>query len=264
MAIIGSPVEHSLSPLIQNAFARRAGLDYAYMGFNVKPEGLGAFTAAARTLNMVGFNVTMPLKEKIAPFLDELDSSACGGAVNTVYARDGRLIGGNTDGAGFVLSMERAGGLPGTALILGAGGSARALAASLTAANVSVTVASRRTVRFDLPRTDYIAWDDFPARLPDCGLLINATPLGMHGADAGDYTDLDFLDALPADACAYDLIYAPPVTALLAAAARRGLRTVNGLPHLVCQGALAFKLFTGHMPSEADIDEALRLAGGGG
>lgn len=250
LAVIGSPVRHSLSPRIHSEFIRRAGLagQYAYLAFDVTPEALPAFVAGARAMGMAGFNVTMPLKERVVPLLDELDASASAGAVNTVFARGGRLYGANTDGQGFVMSLTLSGGaLPERAMILGAGGSARVIAFALLGAGVSVTVASRRAVRFDTDdqRLQYCAWDEFPARLPGHDLLVNATPLGMEGADKGDFADFGFLDALPNGAAVYDLVYAPRRTSLLKQAEARGLVAQNGLAHLVCQAALSFERFTG-------------------
>ena len=250
LAVIGSPVRHSLSPRVHGEFLRRAGLEgrYAYLAFEVTPETLPAFAAGARAMGMAGFNVTMPLKEPIAPLLDGLDESVRDGAVNTVFEREGRLYGANTDGRGFVMSLSWEGRpLPERAMLLGAGGSARVIAAALLEAGVGVTAASRRAARFPIrdERLRYCSWDEFPALLPGHDLLINATPLGMEGAGKGDFADFGFLDALPRGAAVYDLIYAPRRTNLLEQAQARGLAVRNGLAHLVCQAALSFAYFTG-------------------
>lgn len=244
MAVIGSPIRHSLSPRIQNAFLRSAGLEseYAYLAFDVTPDTLPAFVAGARVMGMAGFNVTMPLKERVGPLLDGLDASALNGAVNTVFQRDGRWIGANTDGKGFVLSLAS---VPERAMILGAGGSARVIAAALREAGAAVTVASRRPPRWSLDGASPCAWDEFSARLKEHNLLVNATPLGMDGADKGDFADFGFLDALPGDAAVYDLVYAPNPTNLLKHAQKRGLTAINGIRHLVSQAALSFAYFTG-------------------
>lgn len=263
LAVIGSPIRHSLSPRIQNHFVRRAGLEgkYAYLAFDITPESLPTFIMGARAMGIAGFNVTMPLKEHVAPLLDELDASASDGAVNTVFERNGRLIGANTDGAGFVMSLtlsEQA--LPKRAMILGAGGSARVIAAALLMAGVGITVASRRAVRFGIEdeRISYCMWDEFPGLLSGHDLLVNATPLGMEGAEKGDFADFGFLEALPGDAAVYDLIYAPRRTKLLKESMRRGLQIQNGLSHLVCQAALSFAWFTGREIESATVADVIR------
>lgn len=260
MAVIGSPIEHSLSPRIHNAFARRFDLDCVYLAFHVTPETLPAFVQAARTLNMAGFNVTMPLKTHIAPLLDALDNTARDNAVNTVYVREGGLTGASTDGDGFMKSLESVNFvLPEKALILGAGGASRAIAGSLARKGVTVTVASRRTVNFEMEgmKIKFCGWDEIVHHLPECGLLVNATPLGMSGAGAGDFTDLGFLGSLPRQAMVYDLLYDPRVSKLLKHADMRGFRTMNGLRYLVSQAALSFGRFTGRNLTDGDTEEVL-------
>jgi shikimate dehydrogenase len=260
MAVIGHPIEHSLSPFIHNRFARALGLDYAYMAFDVRPEGLNAFIGAAKSLNMAGFNLTMPLKRDILPYIDVLDESAkVSGAVNTVAVntvavntvavRGGQLFGYNTDGEGFVLSLESLGMDIGRlkAVVLGTGGAGSAVADTLGRHGAKVSVAARRDIHVPAVLSEACA---------GCSLLVNATPLGMHGS-SDDFSGFKFLDALPEDTCVYDLIYHPRETALLKAAKAKGCKTVNGLPMLVNQAALAFKHFTGEMPPGEVISDVL-------
>lgn len=258
MAVIGSPIEHSLSPRIHNTFARRYGLDCVYMAFHVTQATLEAFVQAARTMNIMGFNVTMPLKTLIPPLLDELDDTVQAGVVNTVYNRNGRLIGGCTDGDGFVKSLGAV-DLPEKVLILGAGGAGRAIAFALAKKGMHVIVASRRTVTFETGglKIEFCSWDDKKQYLPECGMLVNATPLGMAGAGAGDFTDLGFLGELPRNAMVYDLLYEPRVSKLLKHAEMRGYRAMNGQKYLVCQAALSFEKFTGQCPADADIEHLI-------
>ena len=261
LAVAGHPIAHSLSPLIHNFFAAGLGADYAYLAFDVRPETLAAFADAARLLPMAGFNLTMPLKTHILPLLDECseEARACG-SVNTVAVRGGCLYGYNTDGPGFLRSLARYGGFcpDGKVMILGSGGAARALSEALSRSGAEVVIISRRP-EAQPPRgpvIHYAGWDRLRAEAAGCSLLVNATPLGMRGFP-DDFADFSFLDGLPSSAIVYDLIYHPPETALLKAARARGLRAVNGLPHLVCQAALAFEHFTGFSPTGSMISDVL-------
>jgi shikimate dehydrogenase len=209
-----------------------------YLAFDVTPETLGDFVAAARTLGIIGFNVTMPLKEQIIPLLDELDPLAerCR-AVNTVANRNGRLIGYNTDAEGFVPSLD--GFAPSNVLVLGHGGAAKAVSAALELAGAAVTAVS--------PRSE-------PERLPALAeatdLIVNATPLGMSGSE--QFRNFGFLDNTRA--AVYDLVYHPRETDLLAAAARRNLRTFGGIELLRWQALLAFEKFTGVRVAGRDME----------
>ncbi|MCL2084433.1 MAG: shikimate dehydrogenase [Oscillospiraceae bacterium] len=250
LAIIGHPVSHSLSPRIHSAFAERYGLPYTYAAFDIAPERLEEFIGAARLLRMGGFNLTMPHKERVLPLLDEIDPRARGcAAVNTVVAEGDRLRGLNTDGDGFVLSL---GGVkPSSALILGAGGASKSVALALARVGVKVTIAARRADGLELAGIEYISWDELPAAARGRDLLVNATPLGMHGVGS-DFEDLSFLDGLEGGATVYDMIYVPKQTSLLREARTKGFAVMNGLPMLVWQAALAFKHFTGVMPDNTD------------
>ena len=255
LAVVGRPVSHSLSPRIHNAFARHHGLPYVYISFDIGPESLKEFADAARLLGMGGFNLTMPHKERILPFLDEIDPQAQEfGAVNTVAVKDGKLKGYNTDGKGFVQSIGHVGGLPKSALVLGAGGAGKAAARALAQNGVDVAVAARRAEGLS-PDIEYAPWGHAAEAARGRELLVNATPLGMRGFD--DFDGFPFLDALKDGAAVCDLIYEPRETSLLRAARAKGFRAVNGIPLLVWQAALAFRHFTGVMPqnTEAVLEE---------
>lgn len=266
--VIGDPVAHSLSPLLHQAMIDQTGAAYRYDVRTVRPEELPAFVRWAKDGGCAGFNVTMPHKEAILPLLDEVDATAAScGAVNTVCIREGRAIGHNTDGTGFLDSLAGQGFYPQgrTVLLLGAGGAAKAVGHALAAAGAGrVIVCARRLERAaalaaQLPGCGegiVLAQDAIQQAAAACDLLVNATPLGMAGSPA--FARLDFLQAMPPHAVVYDLVYHPRRTALLEAAARQGLRAVGGIDLLIRQAVRAFTFFTGEMPDTAALYDALR------
>lgn len=266
--VIGDPVAHSLSPLLHQAMLDQTGAAYRYDVRTVRPEELSAFVRWAKDGGCAGFNVTMPHKEAILPLLDEVDTTAAScGAVNTVCIREGRAIGHNTDGTGFLDSLAGQGFYPQgrTVLLLGAGGAAKAVGHALAAAGAGrVIVCARRLERAaalaaQLPGCGegiVLAQDAIRQAAAACDLLVNATPLGMAGSPA--FARLDFLQAMPPHAVVYDLVYHPRRTALLEAAARQGLRTVGGIDLLIRQAVRAFTFFTGETPDTAALYDALR------
>lgn len=264
LCIIGNPVTHSKSPLLQNAMCGALGLDYVYLCQPVKPEGLEAFLTAAKTLDYAGFNATMPFKELLIPYLDRLDPLAKKlGAVNTVCIKGGKLYGYNTDCPGYVAALRSGGFDPRdkSVLLLGAGGAAKAVAVGLADAGARrIAIANRtrekaETVAGLIPeRGTVLDWDmaALKGEAKECDLLVNATSLGMGGQ--GQFEDFSFLDALPKTALVSDLIYHPARTELLEQAGKRGLKTVNGLPLLMHQAILALEHFTGQaVPPESVI-----------
>lgn len=262
--ILGDPVEHSFSPAMHNAAFRAAGLDYVYVPFPVKPADLGRAVEAVRALGLAGVNVTIPHKEAVLPLLDELSNEAgLIGAVNTIVNRGGRLLGDNTDGRGFLRSLrESAGCDPAgrTALVLGAGGAARAVAVQLALAGAArLLLANRSRARsaelalFIKEKTgteaEIIGWpagegETLPGEiLQSADLVVQATSLGMSPAIA-TAPPLPFGQFRPGQfAC--DLVYNPAETRFLREAARAGAAVVDGLGMLLYQGALAFELWTG-------------------
>lgn len=265
--VIGDPVAHSLSPLLHQAMIDQTGAAYRYDVRTVRPEELPAFVRWAKDGGCAGFNVTMPHKEAILPLLDEVDTTAAScGAVNTVCIREGRAIGHNTDGTGFLDSLAGQGFYPQgrTVLLLGAGGAAKAVGHALATAGAGrVIVCARRLERAaalaaQLPGCGegiVLAQDAIQQAASACDLLVNATPLGMAGSPA--FARLDFLQAMPPHAVVYDLVYHPRRTALLEAAARQGLRTVGGIDLLIRQAVRAFTFFTGETPDTAALYAAL-------
>ena len=268
LIVIGDPVAHSLSPLLHQAMLDQTGAAYRYDVRTVRPEELPAFVRWAKDGGCAGFNVTMPHKEAILPLLDEVDATAAScGAVNTVCIREGRAIGHNTDGTGFLDSLAGQGFYPQgrTVLLLGAGGAAKAVGHALAAAGAGrIIVCARRLERAaalaaQLPGCGegiVLAQDAIQQAAAACDLLVNATPLGMAGSPA--FARLDFLQAMPPHAVVYDMVYHPRRTALREAAARQGLRTVGGIDLLIRQAVRAFTFFTGETPDTAALYDALR------
>ena len=249
---------HSRSPRLHGHWIERHGIDGAYVPLPVRPED---FAVAVRGLAAAGFagaNVTIPHKLAAFGICDSVDQSARrAGAVNTLAFRDGRIHGSNTDGAGFVANLRAHGGDPAVpTLILGAGGSARAIAAALLDAGGRVAVANRtrataEALAFGLPGVAVVDWDERDAALADRGLVVNTTPLGMAGHET---LPLDVARA-PAGMAVADIVYVPLETPLLAAARARNLRAVEGLGMLLHQAVPGFAAWFGVEPV---VDEELR------
>jgi shikimate dehydrogenase len=243
--IIGAPVAHSRSPAIFNAAYDALGLDWTYVAFPVAPGAVRDALVGLRALGVAGCNVTMPHKAEAAQACDELAPAAAElGVVNVVVVRDGRLLGDTTDGPGFVDAALEAGVTlrDRTALVVGAGGAARAIAASLCREGTHVVVAARRVdaARAAAAGGEAVALDAVDDRLADADLVETATPLGMEGEPPPFNAD-----KLEARHTVIDAIYTPAETPLLAAAARRGATALNGLGMLVHQAARSFTLLTG-------------------
>lgn len=256
LQVIGDPVLHSKSPIIHGAMLAALGLDIPYTAHVVRRGELPQYLTWAKGSGVTGFNATMPHKEDLLPLLDEIDPTAKAlGAVNTVCLRSGKWVGFNTDGGGALAALKDGLGIDPaghTALLLGAGGAAKAVALALSQAGAEQVFVCNRT----LSRAQELCGQDPLARLTsapfDPGtlsslagtsqLLVNCTNLGMEGCP-GRFEDFGFLDALPPEAGVFDLIYHPAETRLLAQARRRGLRTLNGLPMLVNQAVLALEHF---------------------
>lgn len=272
LCIIGCPVEHSLSPLMQTAALAAARLDYTYVPFAVMPEDLAEAVAGLRALNVAGFNVTIPHKSSIIPLLDDVSpDAALIGAVNTVKREGRRLVGYNTDATGFLTSLTRDLGFEprgANVLVIGAGGAARAGVAALGSAGAaSVIIANRNADRADLlvqrvrphyPGTIFssVPVDALsnPHTLGPIDLLVNTTSVGMKGTS---FAGLD-LSGWGNSLCIYDMVYAPAETALLAQAAGLGLKRANGIGMLVAQGEEAFRIWTGVVPPPGIMAEQLR------
>ncbi len=257
--VFGYPVAHSASPAMQGAAFACRGLNCVYLPFLVKPADLKKATAALAPLGIAGVNVTIPHKEKIIPFLDELSPEAERiGAVNTVAVRQGKLIGYNTDAGGFLNSLaEDLGFSPGgsAVFLLGAGGAARAVAFALARAGAGavyisdlvsgkarrLTTAVKRRFRRRRLEAVPVEPEAMAEKIAGCQLLVNATPAGMRPADKAPVPE----ELLRPDLAVYDLVYNPALTRLVQAARERGARAAGGQGMLVHQGAIAFQLWTG-------------------
>jgi shikimate dehydrogenase len=264
--IMGWPVAHSLSPRLHGHWLQRYGVDGAYVPLPVLPERLEQALGALPALGFAGANLTIPHKEPAVALVDHLSPAAARiGAVNTVVVEpDGTLTGDNTDGFGFIASLSASGvgwqAAAGPAVVLGAGGAARAVAvALLDAGALEVRLLNRTPDRAHGLAAGLggpirtVAWAERSAALADAALLVNTTSLGMHGQPP---LVLD-LDALPRTALVTDVVYTPLITALLAVAGARGNPVVDGLGMLLHQARPGFRAWFGVDPV---VDEDLRAA----
>ncbi len=261
--VIGWPVGHSRSPLLHNEWLRRAGIDGAYLPLPVAPGQLDTALRGLRAAGFAGVNVTLPHKEEAFRLADLRTPAAarCGAANTLAFLPDGRLQADSTDGQGFLDSLRDEGIEPaaGPVLVLGAGGAARAIAASLQALGVPVRVANRGRGRAEA-LADALAepanpvrvldWEAREAALPDIALLVNASPVGMAHMPGTPCA----LDRAHPGLVVADIVYLPRVTPLLAQARALGLRTVEGLGMLLHQGRPGFAAWFGVDPS---VDPAL-------
>jgi shikimate dehydrogenase len=257
--ITGWPVSHSRSPRLHGFWLERYNIDGAYLPLPIDPLH---FPAAIRGLMLAGFagvNVTIPHKVAAFAVCDTVDETARrAGAVNTIVFENGRISGTNTDGWGFLENLKAHGVDPaaGPALILGAGGSTRAIAAVLLDCGIRVTVANRTRTRAEalaceLPGLAVIDWEARDHALADYALLVNTTPLGMAGHPP---VEID-LDRGARGLTVSDIVYVPLETPLLAAARVRQIRCVEGLGMLLYQAVPGFRTWFGVDPA---VDEALR------
>lgn len=257
--IIGYPVKHTFSPYIHNAAFKALKINAAYVPFEVKPRELKNAICGLIGLGVCGVNVTIPHKEAVIPLLDELSSEAKGiGAANVVLVKDGKTMGYNTDGEGFLVSLKKElKVIPKnkSIFILGSGGAAKALvyvlasegAKSITLVDVMNEKAKELALKAnkEFPRCQMRSIPYLGSRIDEealnADILINATPVGMKKDDPRIVSP----DALHKDLVVCDLIYNPVETKLLKEAKKRGLKATNGIGMLLYQGALSFELFTG-------------------
>ncbi len=262
--IIGWPVSHSRSPRLHGFWLNSYGIDGAYLPLAVRPEQVRDAIRALPLLGFAGANVTLPHKEAALSAVDRVTAQARRiGAVNTIIAAaDGTLDGSNSDGFGFLENLRQSAPQwqpgQGAAVLLGAGGAARAVAAALVDAGVpELRLVNRTAARAEQLARDIggpikpYAWEQSGAALNGAALLVNGTTLGMKGQPP---LDID-LQALPPTAVVYDIVYVPLETPLLAAARARGLATVDGLGMLLHQARPGFSAWFGVEPA---VTPALR------
>lgn len=262
VGVLGDPVRHSLSPVMHNAALEELGLDWIYLALPTPADQLKAVTQGLGAIGCRGLNVTIPHKQAVAHLCRQLTPLAERvGAVNTLVPLEGGgWLGTNTDVEGFLAPLRSGDWQGRRAVVLGSGGSARAVVAALVELGCGeILLAGRRPEALKAleascqgwaPQLRAIGWNQLDTQLTTAALVVNCTPVGMaSGSDpmASNQSPLNpgQLDQLPAAATVYDLIYVPRPTALLAGAGARGCRTIDGLEMLVQQGAAALRLWSG-------------------
>ena len=256
--LFGYPVEHSLSPAMHNDAFAELGLNHVYLPFSVEPDNLEQAVAGIRGLDIAGVNVTIPHKQNVIPYLDELSEEAeLIGAVNTIVNDNGRLIGHNTDGRGFIRSLKEESDFKAqdqTALIIGAGGAARAISFQLALEGVdkllitdldlskAKDLSSEISENVDLDVTA-VEQNKIVGLINEVDLLVDATPVGMHPNE--DVEAVVSAETMHSDLIVYDVVYNPRQTVLLEAAETVGAEAVSGLGMLLYQGVIAFEIWTG-------------------
>jgi shikimate dehydrogenase len=275
VALIGHPLQHSISPAFQQAAFDYCGLDVCYEKWETEGPHLETVIERLRQASVLGANVTIPHKEVTMALLDEVDTLAAEiGAVNTLVNRDGRLSGYNTDASGFTRALRQEGEFePGgrCVVVLGAGGAARAACFALAKEDVRRLTIVNRTLGRAESLADWIRrqtkadqevvalpWEGLmlDKGLSSCDLLVNCTSLGMRHSPWEGMTPLD-AESIPSNALVYDLVYNPVETPLLRQAKIAGARVLEGLAMLVYQGAASFEIWVAR---EAPVDIMFRAA----
>jgi len=265
VGVWGYPVGHSRSPAMHNAAIEALGLDWVYVPFAVAPEAVAAAVAGIRALDLVGVNVTVPLKREVIPYLDEVAPDAARiGSVNTIVNRAGHLSGHSTDGPGFLWDLERRNICPDgrSVLLWGAGGSARAVAVALASRGCRISIANRTLARAqelaNLAGAGAKALDcnapSYAQVVADAEILVNTTSLGMAPALVDEMPSVSD-GALHAGQIVYDLVYVPDRTRLLVAAEAAGCQTIGGLGMLICQGAVSLSIWAGIPLVDVPLDK---------
>ncbi|ACB53821.1 shikimate 5-dehydrogenase [Crocosphaera subtropica ATCC 51142] len=273
LGIIGHPVEHSLSPVMQNAEIKRLGVDYIYIPFPVKPENLETALDGFATIGVMGFNATIPHKQAIIPLLSEVTTTAkLVGAVNTVWRTEIGWKGTNTDVIGFVTPLKALNRDWNTIkpIILGNGGAARAVVVGLAELGCrDICVVGRDKDKLGQFKQSWDtselqasitvhSWDELSGMVSESQLIVNTTPIGMFPHTQNSPVDSNLWEKLPNNAIAYDLIYNPSPTQFLKDAKQQGLTVIDGLDMLVYQGAAALEIWLQQPVSATVMSEALK------
>ena len=274
VGVIGDPIEHSRSPQMHNAAFAKAGLDYVYVPFHVRPNDLAAAIAGFKAINIVGINVTLPHKQAVISHLTSISREAeLIGAVNTLTFTDEGIHGDNTDAPGVLRALEENENMSvpvgENVVVLGAGGAARAVVVALALAGVASMTIANRTVERAVALAEEmgqktgismqglgLADAQLPVAVRESMLLINTATVSMDAT----HPLLISADWLQPHTIVYDIVYTPPVTPLMRAAAARGCETLGGIGMLVHQGAIAFEKWTGIAPCTETMREALSLS----
>ncbi len=259
LGIIGDPVEHSLSPVMQNAAINHLGLDYVYVPFPVKGENLEQAIAGFKAIDLVGFNVTIPHKQAIMSFLTEITPTAKAiGAVNTVWRTETGWKGTNTDVTGFIAPLKAMSRnwSEMTPVVLGNGGAARAVIAGLAELGwKEINIIGRNKDKLAIfyqswqnsPQITQLLkihyWENLPELLPTADLIVNTTPIGMYPNVDRSPIEANLMEKLKSKAIAFDLIYTPSPTRFLSLAQEQGATIIDGAEMLVKQGASALEIW---------------------
>jgi shikimate dehydrogenase len=265
--VIGHPLTHSISPAIFKAAFDAAGIDATYEAWDTEPDVLQGRIDALRGSDFLGANVTIPHKTAVVPMLDSAsDLASTAGAVNTIVHSDGKLVGHNTDVAGFSRTLREDAGFDAKGkrtMLLGSGGAARAVALALMQMNPSVIyVVSRRPNKIDAmvvslkkgtPAGTTLSWaywgdGSYLRSLNEADLIVNATPIGVAGSDTAGQSPIP-AELIQPKTTVFDLVYNPMETPFVAAAKSRGAKAISGLGMLVYQAAESFKLWTAQDPN---------------
>lgn len=252
LGIIGDPIEHSLSPVMHNAAIEALGVDYVYIPLAIKTEDLEGAIAAFQGMNLEGFNVTIPHKQRVMEFLDEVSPLAKKvGATNTVWANPEGWSGTNTDVAGFLAPLkllERNWGEI-KPLVLGYGGAARAVVEALSGLGCrQIRVIGRNLEKLaqfqkGWSQVEIYQWSELSELIADSELLVNTTPIGMYPHGQESPLEGDLIKLIQPGAIVYDLIYTPRPTKLLRESQQQGAVIIDGLEMLINQGAIALEIW---------------------
>lgn len=270
-AVIGDPIAQSMSPAVHDAWFVENELDASYIPVHVTAQGLQEAVASLKNLGCSGWNVTVPHKSAIIPFLDQLEPSAkLMDAVNTVHVLpDGSLVGSNTDGQGFVRALEESYGMQckeSKVLMIGAGGAARGIAYALQGAGYGPISFTNRTVEkaeqlaAGITNSAVLSIMEAESSLAEFGLIVQTTTVGMNFAQPG--MPLDPKNVVEGTVVA-DIIYNPLETEFLAEARKKGAQTMNGVGMFAHQGALAFETWTGTRPNTQQMIQKITTTLGG-
>ncbi|MDR0496846.1 MAG: shikimate dehydrogenase [Treponema sp.] len=269
IGLFGSPVDENATVVIMEAAFKELNLNYRYNTTLVHPKDLETAVKALKAFNMKGTNITVPHKVEVLKYLDHLtETAALMGAVNTIYIKDGETYGENTDGKGFITSIHE-NNIPiegQRILVLGAGGAARAMTIELAGAGASViTIVNRNRERGEAlvellntitkAKAEFVLWDGTYHVPKDTNILVNATSVGMFPSP--DKPNIDYSTLLDS-MIVCDGVHNPPQTPFLIEAAKRGCKTLDGFSMLVNQGAISFKIWTGHDAPVDVMKNALR------